>query len=43
MTIETINIQIAQQGDVAPLCQLVLAFHEFHVAGVPDRLNFTKS
>ena len=34
----TVIIRQAQNTDIVPLCQLVHAFHEFHVAGLPLRL-----
>ncbi len=34
----SIIIRQAQQQDVESLCNLVHAFHEFHVAGLPTRL-----
>lgn len=35
---DEIAIHAATSADMAALCQLYLAFHEFHVRGLPERL-----
>lgn len=35
----TIIIRAAKESDIDALCKLYIAFHEFHVQGIPDRLR----